>query len=66
MEVLANHQRHRTPAWGVQTPDQDPVRAAQRGNGGHAVLGLDGVGADHHAAGRWLAISGSDAGRAVA
>ena len=27
-------------------------RTTQRGNGGHAVLGLDGLGADHHAAGR--------------
>ena len=55
MEILADHQRHRTPTRGVQAPDQDPMRAAQRGNGGHAVLGLDGLGADHHAQCRWLA-----------
>ena len=45
----------RTPARGVQAPGEDPMRAAQRGNGGHAVLGLDGLGADHPAPRRWLA-----------
>ena len=44
MEVLAHHQRHRTTARGVQAPGEDPMRTAQRGNGGHAVLGLDGLG----------------------
>ncbi len=29
MEILAHHQRHRTPARRVQAPDQDPMRAAQ-------------------------------------
>ena len=58
MEILAHNQCHRTPARGVQAPDQNPMRAAQRGDRGHAVLGVDGVGADHHAQGRWLANAG--------
>ena len=29
MEILADHQRHRTPTRRVQAPDQDPMRAAQ-------------------------------------
>ena len=65
MEVHADHQRHRTPARGVQAPGEDPMRAAQRGNGGHAVLGLDGLGADRHAPRRWLANAGPSAGQAA-
>ena len=60
------YQRHRTSARGVQSPDQNPMRPAQRGNGGHAVLGLDGVEADHHAPRRWLANAGPCAGPAAA
>ena len=48
-------ERLRTPARGIQAPGEDPMRTTQRGNGGHAVLGLDGLGADHHAPRRWLA-----------
>ena len=33
------------------------------GNGGHAVLGLDGLGADHHAPRRWLANTRPSAGQ---
>ena len=63
MEVLADHQRHRTPARGIQAPGEDPMRTTQRGNGGHAVLGLDGLGADHHAPRRWLANTRPSAGQ---
>ncbi len=65
MEVLADHQRHQTPARGVQAPGEDPMRAAQSGNGGPTVLGLDGLGADHHAPRRWLANAGPGAGQAA-
>ena len=63
MEVLADHQRHRTPARRIQAPGEDPMRTTQRGNGGHAVLGLDGLGADHHAPRRWLANTRPSAGQ---
>ncbi len=65
MEVIADHQRHRTPARGVQAPGEDSMRTTQRGNGGHAVLGLDGLGADHHAPRRWLANTRPGAGQAA-
>ena len=55
--------RHRTPARGIQAPGEDPMRTTQRGNGGHAVLGLDGLGADHHAPRRWLANTRPSAGQ---
>ena len=38
MEVLADHQRHRTPARGIQAPGEDPMRTTQRGNGGHELF----------------------------
>jgi hypothetical protein len=41
------------------------MRTAQRGHGGHAVLGLDGLGADHHAPRRWLANTRPGAGQAA-
>ena len=65
MEILAHDKRHRTPARGVQAKDQDPMRPAQRGNRGHAVLGADGLGPDHHALGRWLASPQARSSRAV-
>src|SRR4051794_40084261 len=60
MEIGTNDQRHRAPARGVQTPDQDADRAAIGRDGGHAVLGAAGIRPDHDAEGRWLA----DPGRA--
>ena len=55
MEIDPNHERHRTLARGIQAADQDPNRTAERGNRGHALLGLAGLGADRDAQGRWLA-----------
>ena len=55
MEERTNHQCHRTPARRVQTPHQNPDRAAIRRHGGHAVLGAAGIGTDRHAQSRWLA-----------
>ena len=40
------------------------LRPAQRGNRGHAVLGADGLGPDHHAPRRWLADPRSRTSRA--
>jgi hypothetical protein len=40
MEVGADHECRGTAARGVQAPHQDPDRAAQRRDGGDAVLGL--------------------------
>ena len=60
---LRTDQRHRTPARGIQAPGEDPMRTTQRGNGGHAVLGLEGLGADHHAPRRWLANTRPSAGQ---
>ncbi len=50
---------------GRQAPGEDPMCAAQRGNRGHAVLGLEGLGPDHHAPRRWLANAGPGAGQAA-
>jgi len=58
---LAHHHCHRAPAREVQAPDQAPMRPTLGGNRGHAVLGVDGLRADHYPQGRWLI----DAGPAI-
>ena len=55
MEIDPHHECDRTPARGVQAKDQDANRPSLRGDRGDAVLGADGVGADHHAKGQRLA-----------
>jgi transposase-like protein len=57
MEIDPNDERHRASARGIQAPDQDANRAAERRNRRHVVLGLAGVRADRDAKGQWLARS---------
>jgi transposase-like protein len=54
MEIDPNHQRHRTPARGIQVTDQNADRPAQRRNRRHALPGIAGLGANRDAQGRWV------------
>ena len=55
VEVRPDDQRHRAPARGVPTPDQDPGRAARRRDRADAVLGPAGIRPDRDAQGRRMA-----------
>src|SRR6516164_11716372 len=63
MEECANHQRDRTAARGVQTPDQDPDSAALGRDRSHVVLGAARRWADHDAQGRRMADADTQARR---
>jgi len=54
VEIRPHDQRRRAAARGVQTPDQDPGRAARRRNRADAVLGPNGIRPDRDAQGQWM------------